>query len=142
MPPLTLESRLVQSARALLMAAMLMATAAHGAHAQQVARVRVAVDVAPRAAELPRNTSLRPLPVAPDSGEHSSPKVHGAKVGALIGVAAGLVYTLALNTKKSCTEKTQLVCTEDEHDYRTFTYPIFGGLIGAVVGAVVGSARE
>jgi hypothetical protein len=68
--------------------------------------------------------------------------MHGAKVGALVGVAAGLVYTLVLNSTKSCTEKTQLVCNQDEHDYRTFTYPIYGGVLGGVVGAMIGAYRR
>ncbi|MBW8769761.1 MAG: hypothetical protein JF589_08405 [Gemmatimonadetes bacterium] len=139
----TIRCRLVQSSRAALGVALLLAaTAFQSAGAQQAARLRVAVDAAPRAVQPSRPASFRPVPAAADSTEHSNPRVHGAKVGALVGVAAGLVYTLALNTTKSCTEKNNVVCAEDQHDYRTFTYPILGGLIGAVVGAVVGSARE
>jgi hypothetical protein len=138
-----IRGRVAQSARTGLVAvALMLATALQSAGAQQAARLRIAVDAAPRAVQPPRPTSFRPLPAAPDSGEHASPMVHGAKVGALVGVAAGLAYTLVLNTKKSCTEKTNLVCAEDEHDYRTFTYPIFGGVLGGVVGAVIGASKR
>jgi hypothetical protein len=139
----TMHRRLVRSARTTLGAVVLVAAAAlQSAGAQQAARLRVAVDAAPRAVPSPRPVSFRPPRAAADSGEHASPVVHGAKVGALVGVAAGLVYTLVLNTTKSCTEKTQLVCAQDEHDYRTFTYPIYGGVIGGVVGALIGSTRR
>jgi hypothetical protein len=138
----TLRSRLVQSARATVAVGVLMMTALPSAGAQQAARSRVAVDAAPRAIQPTAPTSFRPMPVAADSGEHANPVVRGAQIGALVGVAAGLVYTLALNTSKSCTEKTQLVCTQDEHDYRTITYPIYGGVIGGVLGALVGASRR
>jgi len=138
-----IRAQLVRSARAVAAAALLLATAAlQSASAQQATRLRVALDGAPRAAQAPRAAWFRPMPAATDSAEHSSPVAHGAKVGALVGVAAGLVYTLVLNTKKSCTEKTNLVCNEDQHDFRTFAYPLYGGVIGAVVGGVVGSARR
>jgi len=138
----TLPGRVDQSARAsLAIAVLMMFTALQSASAQQTARVRLAVDAVPRAVQPPRPVSFRPMPAAVDSSEHSSTIAHGAKVGALVGVAAGLVYTLVLNTTKSCTEKNNLVCSEDEHDYRTFTYPIYGGVLGAVVGAMVASRR-
>ena len=139
----TIRDHFVRSALTVIAVALLLvATALQSANAQQAARLRVAVDAAPRAVQPPRPTSFRPMPVAADSGEHANPVAHGAKVGALVGVAAGLAYTLLLNTKKSCTEKTNLVCNEDEHDFRTFTYPLYGGVIGAVVGGVIGSARR
>ena len=122
-------------------AALTMTTALQSAGAQQLTRSRVAVDAAPRAVP-PPPTSFRPMPVAADSGEHANPVVRGAQIGALVGVAAGLVYTLALNSSKSCTEKTNVVCREDEHDFRTFTYPIYGGVIGGVFGALVGMRRR
>ena len=141
--PSSIRGRLLQSARAALPVALLMsATALPSAGAQQAARLRVAVDAAPRAVPAPPPASFRPLPPAPDSSEHTNPVVHGAKVGALVGVGAGLLYTLVLNSTKSCTEKTQLVCAEDENDYRTFTYPIYGGVLGGVVGAVIGKYRR
>jgi hypothetical protein len=118
------------------------AAALQSAGAQQAARLRVAVDAAPRAAPSPRPASFRPARAAADSGEHGNPVMHGAKVGALVGVAAGLAYTIVLNTTKSCTEKTQLVCSQDEHDFRTFTYPIYGGILGGVVGAMIGRYRR
>ena len=139
----TLPGRVVLSARASLAIAVLMTfTAFQSSSAQQAARVRLAVDAVPRAVQPPRPTSFRPMPVAADSGERRNPVVHGAQVGALVGVAAGLVYTLALNTTKSCTEKNNLVCSEDEHDYRTFTIPIYGGVVGAVVGAMIGAKNR
>jgi hypothetical protein len=140
----TVRSRLVQSARvAMAVAALTMATALQSAGAQQLTRSRVAVDAPPRAVPPPARTSFRPMPVAADSGgEHANPVVRGAQIGALVGVAAGLVYTLALNTSKSCTEKTNVVCREDEHDYRTFTYPIYGGVLGGLMGALVGASRR
>ena len=141
--PSTIRGRLFQLVRAALPVALLMtAMALPSAGAQQATRLRVGVDAAPRAVPAPRPASFRPLPAPADSTEHGSPVVHGAKVGALIGVGAGLLYTLVLNSTKSCTEKTQLVCAEDEHDYRTFTYPIYGGVIGGVVGAVIGKYRR
>ncbi|HEX7979449.1 MAG TPA: hypothetical protein VF461_12665 [Gemmatimonadaceae bacterium] len=139
----TLQGRVVQSARAVLtVAVLMMATAHQSANAQQATRLRLAVDATPRAAQPPRPTSLHSLPVAADSGERRNPVVHGAQVGALVGVAAGLAYTLVLNTTKSCSEKTNIACAEDQHDYRTFTVPIIGGVLGGVVGALVGAYRR
>ena len=143
MLPSMIRRPLLLSARAIVaVALLLMATAFQRANAQQAARLRVAVDAVPRAMAPARPTSFRPMPAAADSTEHAHPVAHGAKVGALVGVAAGLAYTLVLNTKKSCTEKNNLVCSEDEHDFRTFTYPLYGGVIGAVVGGVIASARQ
>ncbi|HEX7942440.1 MAG TPA: hypothetical protein VF488_11585 [Gemmatimonadaceae bacterium] len=119
-----------------------MATALQSASAQQATRLRLAVDATPSAAQPTRPTSLRTLPVVADSGERRNPVAHGAQVGALVGVAAGLAYTLVLNTTKSCSEKTNIACEEDQHDYRTFTIPIFGGVIGGVVGALFGASRR
>ena len=139
MPPSTIRGRLVQSARAGLAIALLAATAFGSAGAQQATRLRLAVDAVPRAAAPARPVSFRPMPAAADSGEHRpNPVVRGAQIGALIGVGAGLVYTLALNTTRSCTEKTNLVCKEDEHDYRTFTIPLYSGVVGGVLGAMIG----
>jgi hypothetical protein len=141
-PPSTIRSRVVQSARAGLAIAVLVATALQSANAQQASRLRVAVDAAPRAVPPPRAASLRPMPAAPDSGEHANPVVRGATIGALIGVGAGLLYTVVLNSTKSCTEKNQVVCSEDEHDYRTFTIPIYSGVLGGVLGAMIGAYRR
>src|SRR4051794_35471496 len=96
----TLQGRVVLAARAsLAIAVLMMFTALQSASAQQTARVRLAVDAVPRAVQPSRPTSFRPLPapVAPDSGEHANPVVKGAQIGALVGIAAGLAYTLALN---------------------------------------------
>ena len=125
-----------------MLALLLSATAFGSAGAQEATRLRAAVDASPRAVEKPRTTSLRPMPAAADSGEHRNPVVRGAQIGALVGVGAGLLYTIVLNSVRSCTEKNNLVCNEDEHDFRTFTYPLYGGVIGAVVGGVIGSARR
>jgi hypothetical protein len=139
----TLRGRVVQSARAgLAVAVLMLATAPQSASAQQATRLRVAVDAAPRAVQPPRPTSFRPLPAAPDSSEHANPVVRGAQIGALVGIAAGLAYTLVLNTTKSCTEKNNVVCDEDQHDYRTFTVPIVGGVMGAVAGAAIAARRR
>src|SRR5690349_2147994 len=128
MPPSTIRGRVVQSARAGLAIALLAATALGSAGAQQATRLRLAVDAVPRAAAAARPVSFRPMPAAPDSSEHRpNPVVRGAQIGALVGVGAGLVYTLALNTTKSCTEKNNLVCNEDAHDNRTFTIPLYSG---------------
>jgi len=124
------------------MIAMLLATTFQGAGAQQASRLRVAVDAAPRVVTPARPTSFRPLPAAPDSGEHSNPVVRGATIGVLVGAGAGLLYTLVLNTTKSCTEKNNVVCNEDEHDYRTFTIPLYGGVLGGVLGAMIGAYRR
>ena len=139
---MTIRSRFVHSARAGLAIAVLLVATFQSAGAQQASRLRVAVDAAPRAVQPTRPASLRPLPAAPDSGEHANPVVRGATIGALIGVGAGLVYTLALNTTKSCTEKNNVVCSEDEHDYRTFTIPLYGGVLGGVLGAMIGAYRR
>ena len=139
----TIQGRVVQSARAgLVVAALMTATALQSAGAQQATRLRVAVDAVPRAVQSPRPASFRPLPTVPDSGEHANPVVRGAQIGALVGVAAGLAYTLVLNTTKSCTEKNNLVCAEDAHDYRTFTVPIVGGVVGGVLGAMIAARRR
>jgi hypothetical protein len=142
MPPSTIRGRVAQSARAGLAIAVLFATAFQSAGAQQASRLRVAVDAAPRAVPVARPASFRPMPAAPDSGEHANPVVRGATIGALVGVGAGLVYTLVLNTTKSCTEKTNVVCSEDEHDFRTFTIPIYGGVLGGVLGAMIAARRR
>jgi hypothetical protein len=143
MPPSTIRGRVVQSARAALAIALLAATAFGSAGAQQATRLRLAVDAAPRAAAPAHPVSFRPRPAAPDSAEHrANPVMHGAQIGALIGVGAGLVYTLALNTTKSCTEKTNLVCPEDQHDNRTFTIPLYTGVLGGVLGAMIGAYRR
>ena len=140
MSPPTNRGRVAQSARAVLaVAVLLLATTFQSAGAQQAARLRLAVDAAPRAAHPTRSTSLRPMPVAADSVEHANPVVRGAQIGALVGVGAGLLYTIVLNSTRSCTEKTNLVCPEDEHDYRTFTIPIYGGVIGGAIGAAIGA---
>ena len=120
----------------------MMATPLQNANAQQATRLRVAVDAAPRAVQPPRPVSFLPAPAAPDSSERRNPVVHAAQVGALVGVAAGLAYTLVLNTTKSCTEKNNIVCDEDEHDYRTFTIPIIGGVAGGVLGAMIAARRR
>ena len=125
-----------------MLALLFTATAFGGARAQQTTRLRVAVDGPPSAASEPRAPSLRPMPAKADSVERSNPVVHGAKVGALIGVGAGLLYAVVLNSTKSCTEKNNLVCPEDEHDYRTFTVPIYGGVIGGLLGAAIGAYRR
>jgi hypothetical protein len=143
MPPSTDRGRVGQLARAgLAIAVLLLATTFQSAGAQQAARLRVAVDATPPAVQPTRSTSFRPMPVAADSGEHANPVVRGAQIGALIGVGAGLAYTLVLNTKKSCTEKTQLACPEDERDYSTFTVPIYGGVLGGLLGAAIGAYRR
>ena len=139
----TLRGRLVQSAGPVLAVAILLATPPHDAGAQQATRLRLAVHAAPTAAPAPARASLRPMPAPADSTEpRRNPVVHGAQIGALVGVGAGLLYTLALNTKKSCTEINNVVCAEDEHDYRTFTIPIYTGVLGAVVGAMVGARHR
>jgi hypothetical protein len=138
----TIHARVARSARALLAVALLLTATHQSASAQQAARSRVAVDAASRAVQPSRPFSFRPAPAAPDTVEQTNPVAHGAKVGALIGAAAGLVYTLALNITKNCTEQNNVACDKDQHDYRTFTYPIYGGALGAVVGAVIGSARR
>jgi hypothetical protein len=139
----TIRGRVAQSVRvALAVAVLMMATPHQHANAQQATRLRVAVEAAPRAVQPPRPVSFLPPPAAPDSSEHRNPVVHGAQIGALVGVAAGLAYTLVLNTTKSCTEKNNLVCSEDEHDYRTFTIPIYGAVVGAVVGAMIGAKNR
>jgi hypothetical protein len=144
MPSSILRGRLVRSAGPVL-AGLLLATPFHDAGAQQAARLRLAVSVAPamRPIPVPVRASLRPASATADTIEHRrNPIVHGAQIGALVGVGAGLIYTLALNTTKSCTEKNNIVCREDEHDYRTFTIPIYTGVLGAVVGAMVGARNR
>ena len=139
----TIQDRVARSARAALaVAVLMMATPHQHASAQQATRLRVAVDAAPRAVQPPRPVSFLPPPAAPDSSEHRNPVVHGAQIGALVGVAAGLAYTLVLNTTKSCTEKNNVVCPQDQNDYRTFTYPIIGGVAGGVLGAMIGGRRR
>jgi len=139
----TNRGRVARSARAgLAVAVLLLATTVQSAGAQQAARLRLAVDAAPRAVQPTRPTSFRPMPVAADSGEHANPVVRGAQIGALVGVGAGLLYTLVLNSTKSCTEKNNLVCSEDEHDYRTFTVPIYTGVVGGLLGAAIGGYRR
>jgi len=141
--PSTLLGRVVRSARAVLaIAAFMTAPALQSAGAQQAARLRLAVDAAPRAVPAPRPFSFQPTPAPMDSVEHGSSVKHYATVGALVGVAAGLVYTIALNTTKSCTERNNVVCREDEHDNRTFTYPLYGLVLGGVFGALVGTTRH
>jgi len=123
-------------------AVLITVTALQGASAQQATRLRVAVARAPRAVQPAGPVSFRPRPAAPDTIEHANPVVRGAEIGALVGAAAGFVYTLVLNTTKSCTEKNNVVCAEDVHDYRTLTYPIYGGVIGGVLGAMIGGYRR
>jgi len=143
MLPSTVRGRVVQSARAVLaVAVLMMVTPLQHANAQQATRLRVAVNAVPRAVQPPRPVSFLPPPAAPDSSEHRNAVVHGAQIGALVGVAAGLAYTLVLNTTKSCTEKNNVVCPEDQSDYRTFTYPIIGGVAGGVLGAMIAGRRR
>ena len=139
----TIRGRVAQWARVALAIAVLMIVTPHQhANAQQATRLRVAVNSVPRAVQPPRPVSFLPPPAAPDSSEHRNSVVHGAKIGALVGVAAGLAYTLVLNTTKSCTEKNNVVCSEDQNDYRTFTYPIIGGVAGGVLGAMIAGRRR
>lgn len=139
----TIRGRVAQSTRvALAVALLMMATPLHHANAQQATRLRVAVEAAPRAVQPPRPVSFLPPPAGPDSSEHRNSVVHGAQIGALVGVAAGLAYTLVLNTTKSCTEKNNIVCDQDQNDYRTFTYPIIGGVAGGVLGAMIAGRRR
>ena len=123
-------------------AVLMMATALQGASAQQATRLRVAVAAAPRVVQPSGPVSFRPRPAAPDTVEHASPVVRGAEIGVLVGAGAGLLYTLVLNTTKSCTEKNNLVCNEDAHDNRTLTYPLYGGVLGGVLGAMIGAYRR
>ena len=143
MPPSSTRACVGQSARHIVMLALLLtATAFGGARAQQATRLRAAVDASSRAVAKPQTTSLRPMPAAADSGEHRNPVMRGAQIGALVGVGAGLLYTIVLNSVRSCTEKNNLVCPEDEHDNRTFTVPIYGGVIGGLLAAAIGAYRR
>ncbi len=143
MPASSTRACIGQRARhAVMLAVLSTATAFNGAGAQQAIRLRAAVDASPRAVEKPQAASLRPMSAAPDSGEHKNPVVRGAQIGALVGVGAGLLYTIVLNSVRSCTEKNNIVCPEDEHDYRTFTVPIYGGVIGGLLGAAIGAYRR
>lgn len=143
MSPSRNEGAVGQTARrGIALALLLTATAFGGAGAQQAARLRVAVDAPPRVAAEARAPSLRPMPAAPDSVERSNPVVRGAKIGALVGLGAGLAYTIVLNSVRSCTEKMNFVCAEDEHDNRTLLVPIYGGVLGGLLGAAIGAYRR
>ena len=128
--------------RGVVLALMLTAAAFGGAGAQQASRLRVAVDATARVVQAPRTTSFRPMPATPDSTERANPVTRGATIGALVGVGAGLAYTIILNSVRSCTEKNNLVCPEDEHDNRTLMIPIYWGVLGGLLGAAVGAYRR
>ena len=143
MPPSFTATAVGPGARRGAALALLLAATAFGtAGAQQATRLRVAVDATPRAVQPARTTSLRPMPAAPDSTERQNPVARGAKIGALIGVGAGLAYTIVLNSVRSCTEKMNISCPEDEHDNRTLMIPIYGGVLGGLLGAAIGAYRR